>query len=127
MSYVGWGGPGCTCVWQLPVNLVVCGWSRVWAGQPGTNVLWCPFGLIGVSSGQGVWECAMVILQVDQSTWVELLPTLSRCRENVNSGVHRFLRPWRTLTAPQPSLCFCVSPTPLLVMQKLFSWPSVVF
>lgn len=58
------------------------------------------------SWGQGGWKCAVVTLQVSKSAWIQLLPTLSRCRENINNGAPWFLWSWKVPSDPRELLQF---------------------
>lgn len=82
------------------------------AGYPGSSAVWgrvtqyaCLMVLWQVflsrsrmDSGWWSRECVVAALQVDQSSWTELQPALSRWRRNLNS-------PRRAPVVPSPSLC----------------------
>lgn len=72
----------------------------MWVGQPGAHMLCCSLGFVRMSSGEGGWECVVSILHTGQSTWIEFVHTLSRCRENVNNGFHWFLGSQRVFSDP---------------------------
>lgn len=123
-----WMGLPCVHVQHRAVCNSTCTfWINLWVEESCPPMLWHPPVPARASSRKEGGGHNTVALQGSQSTWIGLHP-LSKCRENINSSAHEFTGPEGF---PQPMKRSCGSPAFFMwslffVLQKLFSWPSVV-